>query len=83
VTLDLETPAAWLHITEDEFFELADRIRDVMETKPVGIGWIPSVIARRAGCDTHVAREVLDWMAKHVFVDTTGNGAWKHYVRRT
>jgi len=82
VNLDAEIPT-WLGLNEDEFFELADKIQVVMETKPVGTGWIPSVIARRAGCRTHVAAGVLDWMADHVYIDTTGNGAWTHYHRRS
>jgi|HubBroStandDraft_6_1064221.scaffolds.fasta_scaffold86436_6 hypothetical protein len=75
----LATPA---DISEDELYEIADKIELAMETKPMGHGWTPSELGRKAKVPTHKAHIVLGWMVEHVFVQIDDRGAWSHYYRR-
>ena len=75
----LATPA---DINEDELYEIADKIELAIETKPMGHGWTPSEVGRKAKVPTHKVRPVLIWMVQHVFIETDDRGAWSHYYRR-
>jgi hypothetical protein len=66
----------------DEMYEIADKLELAMETRPVGYGWTPSEVGRKAGIPTHKARPVLAWMVRNVYVTSDDRGAWSHYYRR-
>ena len=79
-------------LTQDETYDAADAIELAMETQPMGYGWTPSAVARKAARVTIggelrkltsiEAWETLRWMVDHVFVTTDDRGAWSHYYRR-
>jgi hypothetical protein len=69
----------------DEQFTLADRIEETLETRPAGIFWTVSEIARKIGGqqDPVEMRRVLAWMEDHVYVVSNGRGGcWRRYGRR-
>lgn len=59
-------------------FHLADRI-DLVIKADRDATWSPSAMARKVRATTDETRAVLEWMAEHDFVSTTGNGAWTRY----
>lgn len=79
-------------LTQDETYDAADAIELAMETQPVGYGWTPSALARKAAkvtigvtarkLTTQEAYDTLAWMVDHVFVTTDDRGAWSRYYRR-
>jgi hypothetical protein len=67
----------------DAQYELADKISAFLETqKDAAVSWAPSAVAKRVRCTTNQARTVLQWMAAHHEVLTSGNGAWTRYEHR-
>jgi hypothetical protein len=69
-------------MTDDEMYEIADAVELAMETEPMGHGWTPSEIGRKAKVPTHKVRPVLIWMVRNVYVVSDDRGAWSHYFRR-
>ena len=69
----------------DEQFALADAIELALESKPAGVFWTVSEIARKIGGpqDPAELRRVLAWMEEHVYVLSNGRGGcWRRYGRR-
>jgi hypothetical protein len=62
----------------DEQYQLADRLELALEAAPPA-GLTPSAAARKVGTDTVSARHVLDYLVRHRYAHTSGNGAWTHY----
>lgn len=64
----------------DRQFDIADAAEIMAESSPIGI--VPSDVARRAKVATWEVRHVLDWMVKHQYLVTTGNGVRTRYYSR-
>jgi hypothetical protein len=70
-------------MTQDQIFEMADRIELVMEAKPVDTMWSPSELAGPLKAETADVRATLEWMEAQVYVTTNGRGGcWRRYGRR-
>lgn len=59
-------------------WDLMDRLEAAVDAGDAR-GVTPSMAARKAHTDTVSARRLLEWMAAHRYVHTTGNGAWTRY----
>ena len=76
--VEAQIEAACPSLTAARAFELADAIE--CEIEP-GESWVPSRLARKIGCRTHEAGQVLDWMVSQHYLRCDDRGAWTHYFR--
>lgn len=72
----------FMGIDIERIYELADAIEAAMETQPVGYGWTPSMVGRKAKIATPHAYIALRWMVKHVYIVADERGAWTRYYRK-
>lgn len=70
-------------MTPEQIEGMADAIEAAMETMPIGTGWTPSAVARKAKVTTDQARLVLSALEVDDEIEGDGNGAWRRYYLKS